>query len=183
MKDGQSFTLNQSSETVMTDIKITFYQSRCLADARILVSKISIDLSGMLGAHLIDTVRLNLRWRLISISRHKSRGYLPQWFPWYERYIQVSEFHAERLPFHDVLGFAAFHGCGKYVLRHTTSHGCTREELDYLLACTAMRTDPYPGVMDSFTFIGELLGQGADPNLSIDFLSHRLSIHSYHISS
>lgn len=105
--------------------------------------------------------------------------------PWYE-HRSAGGGWTERLPFHDVLGFAAYYGCGKYVSRHITFHSTSREELDYLLACTTIGMKLAHGyrllLIMYFTIVDELLGQGADPNLSVEPMFYGFSKHCYHSS-
>lgn len=72
---------------------------------------------------------------------------------------ELSLYEVERLSFHDILGFAAFYGCSKYILPHLSSYNRTYEDsyLDYRLACILIDHRHKRSVISSYLVIVEKL--------------------------
>lgn len=66
--------------------------------------------------------------------------------PWFKRYERYHNFGnvIQRLPFHDIIGFAAFFGCRIYLNHNKVMTDHSNEQLNYLLACTLAGLEMVP---------------------------------------
>ena len=85
---------------------------------------------------------------------------------YFEKYSQVGQ-----MPFNDVKGFAAFHGCSSYFLPCEISRQFSQNDISYLFTCAILGLDvPYYGLAQLsgyFTMLKGFLHEGIEPNKNL----------------